>query len=292
MVAPLQGGGLATESGRRCPRAPKRGAPAGLPARTEEVSAPGGSSARLAPSDTGARIADRLAVCALALGLLAVLGWLAFPQIVLSTALPAIVCGHMSRARYKAAGPTARGRRLATTGLVLAYLPFVALSYTFGPIRTKKVEGTLENVDTHQPVARALVVTTYLHSIMFGGFAYPVFTQCALTGEDGSFTFDREFAIRPELFRYSERLPMIRGMDRDGCAFAIPEAVGVQLAEYLTQTSQFAYATASQVRLGVRRWEPKPDAGNILCAEWRAKRITNLYSRSCQKVLPTFCLAH
>jgi len=243
------------------------------------------------PSHSGTRIADRLAVCSLVLGLLAALGWLVLPQIILATALPAMVCGHMSRARYKTADPTARLRRLATAGLVLAYLPFVALSYTFGPIRTKRVNGSLENADTHQPVARALVVTSYLHSV-FGGPAYPVFTQCAVTGENGSFTFDAEFAIRPQVFRYSEAAPMIQGMDRDGCALAIPEAAGVQLAEYLTETSQFAYVTRGQIQLRVRRWEPKPEAGNLFCAEWRARSATNLYSRSCQQVLPTYCLAH
>jgi len=257
----------------------------------KEVSGSQAPGAPAVPSDSGTRIADRLAVCSLALGLLAVLGWLAFPQIILSTALPAMVCGHMSRSRYKTADPAARYRRLATIGLVLAYLPFVGLSYAFGPIRTKRLNGTLEDVDTHQPVARALVVTTYLHSRL-GGPAYPVFMQCAVTGENGSFSFDAEFAIRPQVFRYSERVPLIQGMDRDGCALVIPEGVGVQLGEYLTETSQFGYVTANQIHLGVRRWEPKPEAGNLFCAEWRANRLTKLYSPSCQRVLPEFCLAH
>ena len=72
--------------------------------------------------------ARRLGVCSLVLGLTAVVfAGLAVPQVVFLSAIPAVVCGHMARTRFKRLGPEVAGRKIAAVGLVLGYAPLVAI---------------------------------------------------------------------------------------------------------------------------------------------------------------------
>ena len=58
---------------------------------------------------------SRLAIASLAFGLLSILPWTVF------AAVPAIICGHLARARIRRSEYTGRGRVLATAGLALGY---------------------------------------------------------------------------------------------------------------------------------------------------------------------------
>lgn len=77
------------------------------------------------------------AIWALVLGILSIPCFWCLGIIV---AIPAIVCGHMSRANIKKAGGALKGSGMATTGLILGYLAILAAVVYWAVMGPKAVE--------------------------------------------------------------------------------------------------------------------------------------------------------
>jgi uncharacterized protein DUF4190 len=72
--------------------------------------------------------AHRLAIASLAFGLIAALGGIRVPPIIVFFAIPAIVCGHMALT-WLTTTNLRSDRRMAMAGLVFGYLAVVELVY-------------------------------------------------------------------------------------------------------------------------------------------------------------------
>lgn len=91
------------------------------------------------PSETKT---SALAIWSLILGILSV----ALPCLAIFTAIPGIVCGHLSRARIKNSGGALTGNGLAFAGLVTSYLGvfFVALLMAIAVPNFEKARATAQ----------------------------------------------------------------------------------------------------------------------------------------------------
>jgi hypothetical protein len=166
------------------------------------------------------------------------------------------------------------------------------LSCTVDPLLIPRVDGTIEDVDTHQPISHAIVSTIYgTHPIIDGG-GTDVRRQCAVSDDNGQFSFGADLAFNFILL-YEWEKPTIRAMAWDAVPYAIPEAEGAQLEYWdwdkVRDRSSWATITGQHLVLKVRRWG-NTSVREQVCTNWQEDPL--VYSLGCQWLLLSWCSGH
>jgi hypothetical protein len=158
------------------------------------------------------------------------------------------------------------------------------------PLLVRRIDGTIEDFDTHQPISHAIVSRSYTTSATLDNGTRPQLRQCTASDDQGRFAFGADLLFNFFLLDQWDE-PTISAIAGDGIDYVIPEAEGAQpeywdAKDFMKDRSSWAKITSRQVVLKVRRWRNE-SVRDQRCTYWREH--SNSYSWKCDWLMRSWC---